>query len=244
MRRSLIGGLGHMLARLRSAGPLSPAITLADDEPLATLPALLFDTETTGLDVMRDRLVSVAGLQYHGGTADSAPPLDLLLHPGIRIPKSATAIHGIDDRMVATAPTLALLWGSIQLSWQGRVLVGHNIGFDLALLQHEAARHRLPYHPPAAALDLGLLYAGLKPRAPQITLERIAEEYGVQIEGRHTALGDAEATAAIWRHLLPALGRIGVATLGDARRLMQRQRDLLHRQDRAGWALDLLLPPR
>jgi DNA polymerase-3 subunit epsilon len=244
MRRSLIGGVGHILARLRSAAPVPAAVTLADDEPLATLPGLLFDTETTGLDVARDRVVSMAGLPYHGGSADTLPPLDLLLHPGIRIPKASTAIHGIDDRMVATAPTLTLLWGSIQHAWQGRVLIGHNIGYDIAILQHEASRHRLPFHAPAGALDLGLLYAGLKPRAPQITLERIAEEFSVALDGRHSATGDAETAAGIWQRMLPALGRIGVATMGDARRLMQRQRDLLHRQERAGWALDLLLPPR
>jgi DNA polymerase-3 subunit epsilon len=245
MRRSLIGSFGHMLTRLRSAAAPPPVVTLADDEPLATLPALLLDTETTGLDVMRDRIISIAGLPHHGAVVDALPPpLDLLLHPGIRIPKTSTAIHGIDDRMVATAPTLALLWGSIQLAWQGRVLVGHNIGFDIAMLRHEAARHRLTFHPPAGALDLGLLYAGLKPRAAQITLERIAEDFGVTLHGRHTALGDAESTAGIWQRMLPALGRIGVATLGDARRLTQRQRDLLHRQERAGWALELLLPPR
>ncbi|QDO99513.1 3'-5' exonuclease [Ferrovibrio terrae] len=242
MRRSLIGSVSHILARLRSAAPSPPAFTLADDEPLATLPALLFDTETTGLDVMRDRIISMAGLPYHGGGADDAPALDLLLHPGIRIPKASTAIHGIDDRMVATAPALALLWGSIQHAWQGRVLVGHNIGFDIALLQHEASRYRLPFHAPAGALDIGLLYAGLKPRVAHITLERIAEDFAVSLEGRHSATGDAEAAAGIWQRMLPALGRIGIATLGDARRLMQRQRDLLHGQDRAGWALDLLLP--
>jgi DNA polymerase III epsilon subunit-like protein len=244
MRRALSGGFNRILARLRSPAPPQPAITLADDEPLATLPALLLDTETTGLDVTRDRIVSIAGLSYRGGMAEPQPALDFLLHPGIRIPKTATAIHGIDDAVVATAPTLALLWGGIQLFWQGRVLVGHNIGFDIALLRHEAARHRLPFHAPAGALDLGLLYAGLKPRATHITLERIAEDFSVVIDGRHTALGDAETTAGIWRHMLPALGRIGVATLGDARRLIQRQRDLLHRQERAGWALEMLLPPR
>jgi DNA polymerase-3 subunit epsilon len=242
MRRSLIGGVGHILARLRAGSPPSAAVTLADDEPLATLPALLFDTETTGLDVTRDRIISMAGLYYHGSNADSLPPLDHLVHPGIRIPKTSTAIHGIDDRMVATAPTLALLWGSIQHAWQGRVLVGHNIGYDIAMLQHEASRHRLPLHPPAGALDLGLLYAGLKPRAQQITLERIAEDFAVTPNGRHSAIGDAETAAHIWQRMLPALGRMGVATLGDARRLMQRQRDLLHRQERAGWALELLLP--
>lgn len=244
MRRSLIGSVSRMLARLRSAAPSPPAFTLADDEPLATLPALLFDTETTGLDVMRDRIISMAGLPYYGSHADDAPALDLLMHPGIRIPKASTAIHGIDDRMVATAPTLALLWGSIQHAWQGRVLIGHNIGFDIALLQQEASRHRLPFHAPAGALDIGLLYAGLKPRVAHITLERIAGDFAVSLEGRHSATGDAEAAAGIWRQMLPALGRIGIATLGDARRLMRRQRDLLHGQERAGWALDLLLPPR
>lgn len=244
MRRSLTGSVSRILARLRSAAPSPPAFTLADDEPLATLPALLFDTETTGLDVMRDRIISMAGLPYHGGDADDAPTLDLLLHPGIRIPKASSEIHGIDDRMVAAAPALPLLWGSIQHAWQGRVLVGHNIGFDIALLQHEAARHRLPFHAPAGALDIGLLYAGLKPRVAHISLERIAEDFTVSLEGRHSATGDAEAAAGIWQRMLPALGRIGIATLGDARRLMQRQRDLLHGQGRVGWALDLLLPPR
>jgi DNA polymerase-3 subunit epsilon len=224
MRRSLIGGVGQILARLRSAAPTPAATTLADDEPLATLPALLLDTETTGLDVTRDRIVS--------------------MHPGIRIPKASTAIHGIGDSMVATAPPLSLLWGSIQHAWQGRVLIGHNIGFDIAMLQHEASRHRLPFHAPAGAVDLGLLYAGLKPRATHITLERIAEDFSIPLNGRHSAIGDAETAAGIWQRMLPALGRLGIATLGDARRLMQRQRDLLHRQERAGWSLDLMLPPR
>lgn len=244
MRRSLIGGVGQLLARLRSPAPPHPAVTLADDEPLATLPGVLLDTETTGLDVTRDRIISIAGLPHHGGQPDDTPPLDLLLHPGIRIPKASTAIHGIDDRMVAMAPPLTLLWGSIQQAWLGRILIGYNIGFDIALLQYEAARHRLPFHPPAGALDLGLLYAGLKPRVAHITLEHIAAEFSVPLSGRHSAIGDAETAAGIWRRMLPALGRIGVATLGEARRLMQRQRDLLHRHERAGWSLTLLLPPR
>lgn len=243
MRRSLIVGVGQILARLRNSAALPPAVpALPDDEPLATLPALLFDTETTGLNVTRARVLSAAGLPYHGDNADDLPPLDLLLHPGIRIPKNSTAIHGIDDRMVATAPSLGLLWGSIQHAWDRRILIGHNIGFDLAILRHEAQRRQLTFHPPAGALDIGLLYAGLKPRVNDITLERIAVDVGVSLEGRHTALGDARLVAGIWCRLLPALGNIGVATLGSAKQLMARQRDLIDRQDRAGWALDILLP--
>lgn len=241
MRRALISSLGRVLTRLRSPVAV-PTHLFAEDEPLGRLPALLLDSETTGLNVMRDRLISVAGLYCRGVTEETPPPLDLLLNPGIRIPRAATQIHGIDDAMVAAAPLLPLLWDGIQASWQGRVAIGHNIAFDLAILRHEAQRHRLAFHPPSAALDIGLLYAGLKPRLARITLENIAADFDIPLNGRHTALGDARLAADIWRQLLPALGRIGVATLGDAQRLMLRQRDLLHGQDHAGWAVDILRP--
>lgn len=241
MRRRLIGGMQRLLGAVRSA-PLAARFTLPADEPLSTLPALLFDTETTGLNVRRDRLVSLGGLACRGPEPQDLPPLDFLVHPGMKIPPASTAIHGISDAMVATAPSLPLVWPSLQLSWQGRVMIGHNIAYDLALLHHEAERHRLPFHPPAAALDLGLLYAGLKPRAATITLEHVATEFGISVNGRHTALGDAEACLGIWRHMLPALTRIGVATLGGAQALMQKQRDILHGQGNAGWAIEMLLP--
>lgn len=242
MPRRLIGRLAGLLPGPRHAPRHVATRHFPADEPLASLPATAFDTETTGLNVGRDRIVSVGGLQLHGATPDPAPPLDFLVHPGLRIPKTASAIHGIDDRMVATAPPLALLWPGLQLYWQQRVMIGHNIAFDLALLRHEAERHRLPFHPPAGALDLGLLFAGLRPRQDAITLERIAETFGVEIHQRHTALGDAAACAAIWSRMLPALQHAGIATLGAARSLMQRQRDLVHGQGRAGWATDLMLP--
>src|SRR3546814_13097366 len=98
-------------------------------------------------------------------------------------------------------------WSSDVCSSDLRVLVGHNIAFDLAILRHEAERVRLAFRPPAAVLDIGLLYAGLRPRVASITLETVAEDFGVAIDGRHTALGDAEATARIWTRLLPALGQ-------------------------------------
>lgn len=240
MQRRLIGGVRRLLGIRRAPHQAIAHATLPADEPLASLPALLLDTETTGLNVARDRVVSIGGLAYCGNAPEDAPPLDFLMHPGIRIPRTASAIHGIDDAAVATAPSLPLLWPAIQLHWHRRVLIGHNIGFDLAILRHEAERHRLPFHPPAAALDIGLLYAGLKPRAGNITLEGIATEFGVALDGRHTALGDAAACGAIWSRLLPALGRIGVATLGGAQAAMRRQRDLIHGQGRAGWATDLL----
>lgn len=248
MRRRLVEGLLSRVAGAAGAvngrGPqhLIPDASFPADEPLSTLPAVILDTETTGLAVQRDRLIAIGGLQCRGAQPEPSPPLDYLVHPGIKIPKRATAIHGIADDAVAYAPSFPLIWPSIQVYWHRRVLIGHNIAFDLAVLRHEAERAGMPFHPPAAALDVGMLYAGLKPRTPMISLDSIAADFGIEIAGRHSALGDAEAAAAIWAHLLPALGRLGVATLGAAQALMAKQRDLIHGQSRAGWAVDLLLP--
>jgi DNA polymerase-3 subunit epsilon len=242
MRQRLIGGIGRLLAGLRSpphALPMRPS--LPDDEPLTSLPIVMLDTETTGLNVRRDRIVSLGALQMRGGVPEAASPLDYLVHPGIVIPPRASAIHGLTDAAVALAPPFALVAPALLAFWHRRVLIGHNIAFDLAILRHEAERARLPFRAPAAALDIGLLYAGLRPRQSSITLEAIAADFAVDIEGRHTALGDARLAAGIWTRMLPGLGHAGIATLGAARAMMTRQRDLLHGQNRAGWATDLLV---
>lgn len=246
MRQRLISGFSRIMAGIRSTPPHRSTAEhhFPADEPLADLPLTILDTETTGLNVARDRVLSIGALLYRGTRPEPSPPLDLLVHPGIPIPKRATAIHGIGNSKVAYAPSLALLWPSIQARWQGRALLGHNIAFDLAVLRHEAERARLPFLAPSAALDIGLLYAGLRPRKAHITLEAMARDLGVEVIGRHDALGDAKVTAEIWVRLMPALGHIGVATLGAAQHLMARQRDLVHGQGRAGWSIDLLLPRR
>lgn len=242
MRQRLIGGIGRLLAGLRSPPRVLPAhASLPADEPLASLPATVLDSETTGLNVLRDRIVSLGALQLRGAAPEAMPPLDYLVHPGMPIPARASAIHGLTDADVAIAPPFALVAPALLAYWHRRVLIGHNIAFDFAILRHEAERLRLPFRPPAAVIDIGLLYAGLRPRVASITLETIAADFAVDIDGRHTALGDARATAAIWTRMLPALGQAGIATLGAARLAMVRQRDLLHGQARAGWAVDALV---
>lgn len=241
LTRRLLGGwrrrLGLGGSRRVAPHPGGPPPTAAlDDLPLAVL-----DTETTGLNPLKDRIVSIGGLQWRGDAAEGLL-LDLLVHPGRPIPALATRIHGITDAMVATAPPFALVAPSVLQFWQHRVLVGHNIGFDLALLREEAQRARLAFHPPPAALDIGLLYAGLHPREHSVTLESIATHLGVEVKGRHDAMGDAETAAALWCALRPQLLAQGIGTLGQALALMRRPRDLVFNQRQAGWAIDLVVP--
>ena len=71
-------------------------------------------------------------------------------------------------------------------------------------------------------LDTLLLDAVVHPAQPSHSLEQIAARVGVDVVGRHTALGDAMVTAQVFLRLLPLLADRGVRTLGEARAASER----------------------
>lgn len=201
---------------------------------LAALPVAVLDLETTGLDVRRDRVVQVGVVRMQGARREDAPLIDRLVRPGIPIPTAVTAIHGIDERAVEQAPTFAELAPELHKAIAGRVVVGHHIAFDLAVLRHEAARAGLPWHDPRA-LDVGLLLGALEPTLADLSLEGVTRWLGLRIERRHSAAGDAEAAAAAFAALLPRLRDADVRTLGEALSFAARRHDLVLQQAQSGW---------
>ena len=204
------------------------------DWPLEKLPVLVFDSETTGLDVAIARIVSLGAVCSHGHRLYPQMNLDSLVNPGMPIPPRSTAVHGITDRMVASAPDFAGGWPPLADMMKGMVVVGHSIGFDLAILKAECDRCGLPWKTPPA-LDTALLYSALYPKEKDIGLESLAARFGVEIEGRHTALGDALVTAEVWIALMAQLVDRGIATYGAAREFSMGARVLLAQQRQAGW---------
>jgi DNA polymerase-3 subunit epsilon len=204
------------------------------DWPLEELPILVFDSETTGLDVAIVRVISLGAVWTHGHRLYPRINLDSLVNPGEPIPPRSTAVHGITDRMVAGAPDFAAGWPPLAEMIEGVVVVGHSIGFDLAILKAECARHGLAWKTPPA-LDTALLYSALYPKEMDIGLESLAARFGVEIEGRHTALGDALVTAEVWIALMAQLIDRGIATYGAAREFSMGARVLLAQQRQAGW---------
>lgn len=201
---------------------------------LAALPVAVLDLETTGLDVRRDHVVQVGVLHMQGARRADAPRIDRLVRPRIPIPAAATAIHGIDERAVAQAPTFAELAPDLHEAIDGRVVVGHHIAFDLAVLRHEAARAGLRWREPPA-LDVGLLLGALEPTLADLSLEGVTRWLGLRIEQRHSALGDAEAAGAAFAALLPRLRDADVRTLGEALSFAARRNDLVLQQAQSGW---------
>jgi DNA polymerase-3 subunit epsilon len=207
---------------------------LPHDWRLDSLPVLVFDCETTGLDVAIARVISLGAVRAHGHRFYPRVNLDSLVNPGMPIPRQSTAIHGIADGMVADAPDFIAGWPALAEMIEGAVVVGHSIGFDLAILKAECDRHGLDWRVPPA-LDTALLYSALYPKEKEIGLENLAERFGVEIEGRHTALGDALVTAEIWIALMAQLIDRGIDTYGAARKFSMNAGVLLTQQRQAGW---------
>jgi DNA polymerase-3 subunit epsilon len=204
------------------------------DMALTELPILVFDTETTGLDVAADRIVSAGGVRMHGLRIYPTHIFDILCDPEMPIPPRSTAIHGITDAMVAGAPKFSDVADRIAAACREMVVVGHNIGFDMAMIERETKLVGLDWVRPVT-LDTLNLYAALRPDAIKLDLETVAADLGVEVRGRHTALGDALMTAEIFRRLVPMLAGAGIVTLAAAIGFALRPKEVVRRQRAAGW---------
>ncbi|MEV6553816.1 3'-5' exonuclease [Streptomyces sp. NPDC051597] len=184
-------------------------------------PLAAFDTETTGVDVERDRLVSAA-LVVQDGPGSRPRSTRWLVNPGIPVPAAATAVHGLTDEHLQLngrwpAPVMDEVARALaEECAAGRPLVVMNAPFDLTLLDRELRRHRASSlaryldGAPLRVLDPRVLDKHLdRYRKGRRTLSDLCEHYGVVLEGAHDAAADALAALEVVR----AVGRRFAARL-------------------------------
>ncbi|MEU8586171.1 3'-5' exonuclease [Streptomyces sp. NPDC048664] len=178
-------------------------------------PLAAFDTETTGVDVETDRIVSAAVVvQDAPGTRPRVGRW--LVNPGVPVPAEATAVHGLTEEHLQRNgrwPSPVMEEIARELGDQaalGRPLVVMNAPFDLTLLDRELRRHRASslerWFPsePLRVLDPRVLDKHLdRYRKGRRTLTDLCAHYGVALEGAHDAAADALASLELVR----ALGR-------------------------------------
>lgn len=210
--------------------------------PLLALDAVVIDTETTGLDPRKARVIELAAVRLSSGKLVDENPFRELIRPGNEsIPAATTAIHGIDDAAVATAPSFAEIWPRFRDYLGPSILIGHTIGFDLAVCKRECDEAALPWSRPRT-LDTRLLAEIAAPTLAGYTLEKLAAWLGIEVTGRHRALGDAIITARVFLALIPKLRDHGIRTVAEAERACQALTAVLDDQVRSGW-MDPVEPP-
>ncbi|WP_336633172.1 MULTISPECIES: exonuclease domain-containing protein [unclassified Microbacterium] len=189
----------------------------------------VFDLETTGVDVSRDRVVTAhVGLLGPDGTALAAR--SWLADPGVEIPDGATAVHGITTAHARAhgrpaAHVVAEIVDALrELFARGIPVVAYNAPYDFSLLKHEALRHGIdPLSDPAPVIDpLVLDKEHDRYRKGKRTLEVVAAHYAVPLVGAHDAAADAIAAGRLAQALVRRHGIDGPL-------------DRLHEQQ-IGWA--------
>jgi CBS domain-containing protein len=216
---------------------------ISNATPLIALDAVVIDTETTGLHPAKAWVLEIAGVRIVGGRIEPGQSFRSMVRPDEPIPAAATAVHQIDAAKVAGAPAFAQVWPDLVAFIGGAVLIGHALGFDLAVLKRECGRAGLPFLPPRS-LDTRLLAQVVEPHLASFTLEGLAAWLSVEIAARHSALGDALTTARIFSGLVPKLRERGIRTLGEAIEACRALTGVLEEQHRAGWVEAVEAPAR
>ena len=202
--------------------------------PLGLVPAVVMDTETTGLSTVNDRVIEVAAIRIDSGQARREEAFSSLINPQVPIPAASTAIHTITDADVADARPFTPVMAEFA-HWCGNsVVIGYSLGFDLGILKAEHGRHGLKWSAPRS-LDVRHLVQLVAPELPEQSLDTAAGWLGIAITNRHRALGDAELTLQVFQGLLPRLKQKGIVTLSQAERACLALSSRLGGEAQAGW---------
>ncbi len=154
-------------------------------------PIVFFDLETTGLDVVKDRIVEIALLKVHpDGTEET---LHTLVNPGMPIPQTSTAVHGISDADVADKPTFEEVGKRVVAFIENCDLGGYNCNrFDVPLLAEELQRVGIPVDfSRRKVVDVQVIYYKQEPRTLTAAYQYYANK---PLDGAHSADVDTMAT--------------------------------------------------
>ncbi len=186
-----------------------------NDRLLTDLRYTVFDTETTGLSPRDgDEIISIGAVRVINCQMLQEELFDQLVDPERPVPPHSTKIHGITPKMLIGQPTIDRVLPSFQTFCSDTILIAHNAAFDMMMLKMKEETTGVQFINPV--LDTLLLWDILNPAQERHNFGAIAELLGVRIVGRHTALGDALATAEVFIKMIPLLKKKGIHTLKEA----------------------------
>ncbi len=158
----------------------------------------IVDIETTGGYAAANGITEISIHVFDGTTV--IEKFETLINPGQPIPYYITAMTGISDKMVATAPAFETVAEKIYTILQDKVFIAHNVNFDYSFVNS---------HLKEAGFDLNVkklctvrLSRKIFPGFPSYSLGKLCQSLDIKITDRHRAGGDTAATVQLFQLLL------------------------------------------
>jgi DNA polymerase-3 subunit epsilon len=159
---------------------------------------IYYDLETTGLDVLNDRIIEIYALKINGAEQTE---LHHFVNPGIHIPKEASDIHGYTDDFVKDKPLLKDLIEEIHKFFENETLIGYNVRkFDNIFLDVEFDRYGYDFKiDERKTIDVFELWTIMEPRNLAGALKRFCNETS---DNLHSAKEDVNAASKVYTKML------------------------------------------
>ena len=158
---------------------------------------VFFDVETTGLNVIRDRILQIALIKYPKNNADPQE-LTMLINPGVPISEESMAIHGFTPKDLANKPTFAQVSKQLFDFIGNADLAGYNAArFDIPMLMEEFDRVGLEFDINSRRIiDVQRIFYKMEPRTLKAALRFYCQK---ELTDAHDALADVRATIDVFK---------------------------------------------
>jgi DNA polymerase-3 subunit alpha (Gram-positive type) len=159
---------------------------------------IVLDTETTGLDYTREKMVEFAAVKLVNGKIKGE--FQTLINPEQHIRKSSIAIHGITPEMVKDAPTEAEAMPKILEFIGDAPIVAHNAIFDHSFINEACLRvFGKKFENPR--IDSQMMFKEIAPELESHGLEALTTRFNVELTNHHRAMADAMGLALAYPKL-------------------------------------------
>ncbi len=188
---------------------------------------IVFDTETTGLERLEDRVIEIGGVEMVNKFPTGRTFHKFINPEGRQVHPDALAIHGISNEQLLDKPTFADIIDEFSEFFDGAILVAHNAMFDLGFINAELARIGRPEIAVDRIVDTLALARRKHPMGPN-SLDALCKRYGIDNTHRklHGALLDSEILADVYIELMGGKQTaLGLSVENNSRNQQTNDRD-------------------
>lgn len=196
---------------------------LPANTPIAEAEFVVFDTETTGFDRQKDKVVSIGAVRVHNLQVLVSDSFECLVQQEGNSPSKSAEVHGLLTKQLEKGITENKALEKFIEFIGGAILVGQHVNFDINMVNQMLKRQAIKGKLQNSTVDTAQLAIRLERRhadthtfkQSEYSLDNLCAKYNLPAEDRHTAAGDAFATALLLLKLLSLARQRGIVTVGD-----------------------------